>query len=62
MIISLKPNQETLDLRSQKDFIEGNKIILNGRGRFPKEIIIIELEGKREYRIIKTKNGKYLLN
>jgi hypothetical protein len=45
------------------DRIEGDKIILDGKGRFPKKVIIILEPGKvREYRIIRTKNGGYLFN
>jgi hypothetical protein len=58
----LKRTQETLDLRPPKDHIEGNKIVLDGQGHFPKIIIIIEPGRNREYRIIKTQKGNYLLN
>lgn len=45
------------------DRIEGDKIILDGKGRFPKKVIIVLEPGKiREYRIVRTKNGGYLLN
>jgi len=45
------------------DRIEGNVIILSGTGVFPKKLIIILDSGKiKEYRIIKTKNGGYILN
>jgi hypothetical protein len=44
------------------DRIEGNKIILNGQGIFPKKLIIIEPGNKREYRLIRTQYGKYQLN
>ena len=46
----------------KSDRIVGNKIILNGQGLFPKELIIIEAGKKLEYRIIRTKYGKYQLN
>jgi hypothetical protein len=44
------------------DRIEGDKIILDGRGRFPKRVIILESSKKREYRLTRTKRGGYLLN
>ena len=44
------------------DAIIENKIIINGSGQFPKKIIIVENTKKREYELIKTRNGKYLLN
>ncbi len=44
------------------DRIEGNKIILDAGGHFPKEVIVIDLPGKKkEYRIVKTRKGGYLL-
>lgn len=51
------------DLKSPVDRIEENKIILDGKGCFPKTLIIILESGKmREYRIVKTKNGGFILN
>lgn len=47
---------------SQFDRIEGNKIILNGKGVFPKKLIIKEAGNKLEYRLIRTQHGKYSLN
>lgn len=45
------------------DRIEGDKIILDGKGPFPKKLIILlESGNRREYRIIKTRNGGYILN
>jgi hypothetical protein len=45
------------------DRVEGDKIILDGRGVFPKKVIIVLESGKeREYRMIKTRNGGYILN
>ena len=41
---------------------DGEKIIINGEGQFPKRVVIIENEKIREYRLVKTQNGKYLLN
>jgi hypothetical protein len=58
----LKRTQKTLDLRPPRDYMEGNEIVLDGQGRFPKKVIIIEPGKKREYRIIKTNKGNYLLN
>jgi hypothetical protein len=44
------------------DRIEGDKIILDGKGRFPKKVIIIIEPGKiREYRIVRTSKGGYQL-
>ncbi len=46
-----------------RDLIEGDTIILDGEGKFPKRLIIICQHGeKREYRIIKTRKGGYILN
>lgn len=42
--------------------IEDETIFLDGEGKFPKKLIIAECEVIREYRIIKTKKGGYLLN
>lgn len=51
------------DIQSPSDKIEGDKIILDGKGYFPKRLIIILESGKmREYRIVKTRNGKFILN
>lgn len=44
------------------DRIEGDQIILDGRGRFPKKLVIINAGRRLEYRIVKTRNGGYLLN
>ena len=43
-------------------FLNEKKIIIDGNGPFPKKIIIIDNREKREYALIKTRNGKYLLN
>lgn len=40
----------------------GEKIIINGEGKFPKRVVIIENEKAKEYLLVKTKSGKYLLN
>ncbi|MFC1896943.1 hypothetical protein ACFL0Q_09880 [Thermodesulfobacteriota bacterium] len=45
-----------------EDRVEGDKIILNGHGKFPKILLITERCRKLEYRIVRTKNGKYQLN
>jgi len=51
-----------IDTKASLDRIEGTKIILDGKGEFPKKLIIILEPGKiREYRIVRTKNGGYLL-
>ena len=44
------------------DRIERDKIILDGMGQFPKEVVISERSATLRYRLIKTKNGKYQLN
>ncbi len=45
------------------DRIEGDKLILDSKGQFPKRLIILLEPGKvREYRIIRTRNGGYILN
>jgi len=45
------------------DRIEEDRIILDGKGTFPKRLIIILESGeKREYRIVKTRNGGFILN
>jgi len=52
-----------VDIQSSVDKIEGDRIILDGKGCFPKTLIIILESGKmREYRIVKTKNGGFILN
>lgn len=43
------------------DRIDGDKIILDGLGFFPKKIIIIGLEESREYELRKTSKGNYQL-
>jgi len=50
-----------LDSKPQSDRIEGDKIILNGLGQFQKKVIIIGIGEIREYRIIKTKKGRFIL-
>jgi hypothetical protein len=48
-------------LHFSRDRVEGNEIILDGEGEFPKLVIIISKGDKKEYRIIKTKTGKFQL-
>ena len=58
-------DEKTIKERSfvAKDQIIGNRIILDGKGQFPKDLIIILESGrKRIYRILKTKNGGFILN
>ena len=43
------------------DRIEGNRIILDGKGRFPKPIMVNLGYGWIEYRLIKTGSNKLLL-
>lgn len=42
--------------------IEQDSIVLDGKGIFPKKLIIIESGKKIEYRIVKTRFGKFQLN
>lgn len=56
-------DHKNLGSELRNDRIEQDKIILDGQGKFPKEVIILEGNGeKKEYRIIKTRNGGYILN
>jgi len=57
----MKP-KETLGTDLSRDRLEGDKIILDGKGKFPKRVIILEPGKTREYKIIKTAKGGYLLN
>jgi hypothetical protein len=50
------------DTGSFSEDIQGEIIILNGSGKFPKKIIIFEGMGCKEYKLRKTSKGKYLLN
>ncbi len=46
-----------------KESIEHDKIILNAEGPFPRRIIIKDCTGcKKEYRLIKTQSGNFILN
>jgi hypothetical protein len=42
--------------------VEGDKIILNGQGKFPKLIVIFNHDRRQEYKLVRSKNGKFLLN
>ncbi len=42
--------------------IDQKSIVLNGKGFFPKKLIIIESGKTLVYRIVRTKQGKYQLN
>lgn len=45
------------------DRIEGEKIILDAGGLFPKKVVIIERDGMwREYELKRTRKGGYLFN
>ena len=44
------------------DRIEGDRIILNGNGNYPKDVIIADRFGRiRKYLLKKTRKGNYLL-
>ncbi len=66
MSIPERSNFKTNKVKSSesifKDSIDEKKIIIDGNGQFPKIIIIMESGKTREYELIKTQNGKYLLN
>lgn len=47
---------------TSNDFVDQEKIFIDGNGKFPKQIIITEKEKKQEYKLRKTRKGKYLLN
>lgn len=42
--------------------VENDRIVLNGSGRFPRLIIILERDKKIEYRLVKTRTGKFQLS
>jgi len=48
--------------RLKPDRIEGERIFLDGTGKFPKEVVILEPGKRKEYRLVRTGTGKYLLN
>lgn len=50
-----------LELHSSRDRVEGNDIILDGEGEFPKLVIILNKGDIKKYRIVKTKLGKFQL-
>jgi hypothetical protein len=58
----MKPVFEGRSPKHQKDRIEGRNIILDSEGEFPKKLIILEAGYEREYQIVKTRKGGYLLN
>ena len=42
---------------------EHNVIVLDAEGKFPKRLLILNRNGnKLEYRLIRTKNGAFILN
>jgi len=43
------------------DRIVDNNIILSGNGKFPKKVLIFETGKMLEYRILRTRQGKYQL-
>jgi len=46
-----------------KESIEHDKIILDAEGPFPRRIIIKDCMGcKKEYRLVKTQSGNFILN
>ncbi len=58
----MKPAFDDREPRCRKDRIEGRTIVLDSEGEFPKKLIILEAGHEREYQIIKTRKGGYLLN
>ena len=44
-----------------EDRVEGNDIIIYKNGCFPKRIVVVGHNCNREYKLIKTKLGKYQL-
>lgn len=60
--MKLKAFQDSDILRTVLDKVEGDKIILDGQGHFPKILIIKESGKSSEYRLVKTKTGGYILN
>lgn len=45
-----------------RERVEQEAVILNGEGVFPKRLLIIEAGKTLEYRIVRTRKGKYQLN
>ncbi len=61
--VNLVKETKALESKVLQDRIEGNLIILNGEGDFPKEVLILNSRGmKKEYRIVKTRHGGFVLN
>jgi hypothetical protein len=58
----MKPTFDDCSPICQNDRIQGRTIILDSEGEFPKKLIILEGDKIREYKITKTRKGKYLLN
>ncbi len=58
----MKPVFEDHRPACPKDRIDGRTIILDSGGEFPKKLIILEADQAKEYQIIKTRKGGYLLN
>jgi hypothetical protein len=50
------------DTGSFSDYIQGEIIILDGSGKFPKKIIVVDGMRCSKYEFKKTSKGKYLLN
>ena len=48
--------------RIVRERIEGDRIILNGQGHFPKQVVIVQPDRKIEYKLVRSKKGKFLLN
>ena len=42
--------------------IERDRIVLDGSGKFPRKLLFVEPGRAKEYEIIKTAKGGYLLN
>ena len=53
----------SLETVTAEDRFEGETIVLNSRGHFPKKILFINADHLRfsEYRLVKTKAGKLSL-
>ncbi len=49
-------------MKDGNDRIEGDTIILNGKGDFPKTLILKEGRKSKEYVLKKSQFGKLLLN
>jgi hemin uptake protein HemP len=58
----MKQGIEDRNLKTCNDRIEGNIIIIDSEGEFPKKVIVQENGQRLEYSLIKTRKGKYLLN